>query len=326
MRHQIDSSRPYRSKTLRCLLGSAGLLVAGFCTSSTVAASTQAAGLAELQYLPAEAAVVAYANLKDLMGSDLRQRLQELRPDRRNEPTHFQEETGINLETDVDYVVAGMLSRGGESEAVVILKGRFDSARVESFAREHGGVPETYRELRLITGKDDDRTRALAFLAPDLMALGDGSAVRSAIDSHLGESNVTANAEMMKRIAGVAGGTNAWAVGSFDVLASRANLFDGVSTQIPEIQFFSASGRVNEGVVGSLRVEARDDEAAADLRAVLGGFLVTARLQVASQPELQAMLETFELGQTGSTVELSFNLPSQFFESLAPRLRQPAGQ
>ena len=162
-------------------------------------------------------------------------------------------------------------------------------------------------------------------LAPDLMAIGDSSAVRRAIDSRHGEGNVTANADMMKRIAGVEDGASAWAVGSFEVLASRANLPDGVSTQIPAIEWFSASGRVGEAVAGRFRAEARDDEAAANLRDILGGFLATARMQVASQPELQAMLESFELGRTGTEVALSFDLPAEFFESLA-RMRQPAQQ
>ena len=45
-----------------------------------VSVFTSAAGPEELEYVPADAAVVAYANVRDVMNSQLRQRFREMEP------------------------------------------------------------------------------------------------------------------------------------------------------------------------------------------------------------------------------------------------------
>jgi hypothetical protein len=325
------------TKPLLSVLAFAGVLVVGFSASpvalfggSPVAvASAESAGIEELRYLPADAALVAYADVENVLGSSLWLRLQELRPEGQQGRQRFRESTGIDLATDVDRVVAAMFpvdGGDGTTVALAVIKGRFDKARVESFARQRGGIQEDYRDTRLITERTGDRTRAVAFLAPDLMAIGDSTAVRRAIDTRHGEDDVTGNADMMTRIAGVANGASLWAVGSFEALASRASLFESVPAQVPRIEFFSAFGRVNDGVVGSIQAEAEDDEAAVNLRNVIEKLLATARLQASSKPGLLTMLESFELGQSGNTVALSFNLTPQFFESLTQQQGQMTEQ
>ena len=63
----------------------------------------------ELKYVPASAAVVAYANVRDVMASDFRQKLRQVLPDHDQKgQEEFQRETGINIEQDIDYVLAWM--------------------------------------------------------------------------------------------------------------------------------------------------------------------------------------------------------------------------
>ena len=61
---------------------------------------SRAAGPDELQYVPANAAVVAYANVHDVMNSSFRQRFARWSPTpaARNE---FLEKTGVNIEEDI---------------------------------------------------------------------------------------------------------------------------------------------------------------------------------------------------------------------------------
>jgi len=109
-------------------------------------------------------------------------------------------------------------------------------------------------------------------------------------------------------------GNNAWAVGRFDALTSQAHLPDSVSSRLPAITWFSVGGHVNGGIRGVIRAEARDDEAANNLRDVIRGFMALAKMQSGSKPGLQAMMQSLELGGTGKTVALSFVVPAEVFD------------
>ena len=47
------------------------------------------------------------------------------------------------------------------------------------------------------------------------------------------------------------------------------------------------------------------------------GFLALAKMQAGSRPDVQAMIQSLELGGTGNTVALSFSVPSQLFDAIA---------
>jgi hypothetical protein len=96
----------------------------------------------------------------------------------------------------------------------------------------------------------------------------------------------------------------------------HANLPEGVASQIPAVKWFSASGHVNGGVSGLLRAEARDEQAGQNLRDVVQGFLALARLQAGSKPEMQALVSSLQVSGSGSTVALSFSVPSEAIEAL----------
>ena len=60
--------------------------------------------------VPRDASVVAYANVQEIMASELRQQLRAAdgREAQENGQQEFQEHTGINIETDIDHVVGGL--------------------------------------------------------------------------------------------------------------------------------------------------------------------------------------------------------------------------
>src|SRR5919109_4559883 len=106
---------------------------------------SRAAGPDELQYIPANAAVVAYANVREVMNSDFRQRFRQMEPDSQARD-QFQEKTGINIEQDVDSIVAAVMPRPDgatswepEGGMIVVARGRFEPTRLEALALEHGG-------------------------------------------------------------------------------------------------------------------------------------------------------------------------------------------
>src|SRR5262245_66606704 len=70
-------------------------------------------GPTELAYVPADSAVIAYADVRAIMNSELRQQLKTAMPMHESGQQEFQERTGINIETDIDYIVASMTPISG---------------------------------------------------------------------------------------------------------------------------------------------------------------------------------------------------------------------
>ncbi|MGE3191284.1 MAG: hypothetical protein AB7N90_16495, partial [Vicinamibacterales bacterium] len=229
---------------------------------------SQAAGPDELQYVPADASLVAYANVREVMNSEFRQRFRQLEPESR-ERDDFQQKTGLDIEHDIDSVVAAVVGGAALDDAehgmLVLARGRFQQAQLESLALEHGGRVDEYEGIRLLRTpmerrggtKGDDL--AMGFLEADVVALGSYDAVRQAIDTTRSGRNVISNTELMRQV-GEVEGNNAWAVGRFDAIAREAKLPSEVQAQIPALTWFTAAGHINGGVSGVLSAEARDDE------------------------------------------------------------------
>ncbi|HUF22915.1 MAG TPA: hypothetical protein VMN81_02215, partial [Vicinamibacterales bacterium] len=154
---------------------------------------------------------------------------------------------------------------------------------------------------------------ALAFIEPNVLAIGTESAVRKAIDTQASGQSITNNADLMKIIGSVSSGNNVWAVGRMDNFMSR--LPQEVASRMPPIEWFAASGRVNGGIVASLRAEARDDQAAENLRDVVRGALALVKMQ-SGDPKMASLANSIRLEGTGKTVAVSFSIPAELIDLL----------
>lgn len=278
----------------------------------------------ELKYVPRDAAVVAYADVREIMISDVRQKIRRALPLSEDGQLEFRSRTGIDIESDIDHIVACLQQLpGGKTAGLVLARGRFDAVRIEALMREHGAFVEDYNGKRVIAshktppGMED--SIALSFLEPGLAVFGSDQMVRTAIDLQKSGDSVSKNDEIMDRMRSLDRG-NAWAVGRFDALAGNARLPQQVASQLPPITWFSVSGRVDSTVSGVVRADTRDEDAAKNLRDVVRGFLALARLQAGSRPEFQAMMQSLELGGTGTSVVLSFSIPGEVFDAVGARL------
>ncbi len=316
-------------KTRNFVLVSGAILIIGLGTGLVasymglpVSLLSSAAGPDELQYVPQNAAVVAYANVRDVMNSEFRQHFRQHEPSSQDR-NEFLEKTGVNIEQDIDSVVAAFVpssdpsSNRPEKSAVVLARGRFEAGRLETLALEHGGSAEDYMGKRLLIHQGDPPGGAMAvgFVEPNLVALGSLEAVRQAIDAGSSNRNVMSNNDLMRLVADL-DNSNAWAVGRFDELAREARLPAEVQGQLPPVTWFSAAGHINGGLSGVLKAEARDEAAAQNLRDIVRGFLAMARLQSGSRPGIQQLVDSLQLTGEGTTVALSFNIPSEFFDAL----------
>jgi hypothetical protein len=279
-------------------------------------------GPTELQYVPSDAAVVAYADVRAIMDSQLRQQLKAAMPVPHTGQEEFQQRTGIDIERDIDYVVAAMTPVDqNRPRGLVVARGRFNVVQLESLAREHGGTVEDYSGKRLVTSAEHHGGEqfTMAFLEPGLVAVGDTAVVKHAIDAQLSAQSITSNSEMMDLVKDIERMNNAWAVGRFDVLASGAKLPDQIAGQIPAVKLFAAAGHINGGVSGTLRAEARDEQSAQQLRDVVRGFLALAQLQSQNDPRIASLAQSLMLTGEGTTVALSFTVPAELLQLVTPK-------
>lgn len=286
----------------------------------------------ELAYVPSTAAMVAYADVREVMASDLRQKLLGALPEGSREHGRFREETGVDVEHDIDHVVAVLLPREGEHTGFAVLRGRFDQVRLEALTREHGGEVADYKGKRLLRpgfpardGRPAERRPALVFAEPGLVIVGEESALRQAIDTSQGSASAVSNEELSNLINGVDSAANAWAVGRFDVLLKGAQLPQGVAGRIPPVQWFVASARVDGGITGTVMAEARDEQSARNMLDLVNGVLALARLQAGDRPEVQALVSGLALTGSGKNVQLSFSLPASVVD-LLPQMGERRSQ
>ena len=294
----------------------------------------------ELQYMPQNAAVVAYVDVREIMLSDVRQKIRRLvppgSPAGADGQRQFQDQTGIDIESDIDHVVASLQpGPDGRMAGLVVARGRFSEVKIEALMREHGAEVGEYKGKRVIAyqpgNPGDNAPRragdsiALSFLEPGLVAVGSGEVLRAAIDLQATGANVTKNAEIMDLMRSLGPG-NAWAIGRLDAMLANSRLPAQFTSQIPAITWFSVSGSVDHDIRGIVRADTRDEEAANNLRDVVRGFLALAKLQAGSRPEFQVMMQSLELGGTGKRVALSFSIPGSVLDALganAPAAQKP---
>ena len=316
------------------LFASAGVLVAGLATGLVAWAAGAAAvgsnGPDELAYVPGSARLVAYADVRQVMNSQLRDRFRQYQRGNPSGPDSLESRTGIDFERDVDRVLVASVDGNsrllfpsapgtaapGRGWSLLVARGRFDTVRIEGLMQQQGARIEQYRGKRLVSIKDDSHDAALAFAEPGLVLFGSEAGVRGALDAKAGAVNVIGgNREFMTMIDGVDEGT-AWSVAKFDSLSGSTPIPAAVVNQLPPINWLAASGRIDSTLHGLVRAEAQDEQAAQNLRDVVQGFLALAKLQSAREPAYRGVIESVALSADGKSVSLSFDVTPAALDAL----------
>ena len=334
------------AKTRYFLVGSAAILTAGL-AAGTVAymggmprAFASNAGPDELSLVPVGAAVVAYANVQGVMSSEFRQRLTTLMDDEGKGRQEFQEHTGIDVEHDIDAVIAAM-SPSGHDNAFVALRGRFDIGKIEALVVSKGGQISDYKGAKILqapahteseptaepaepTGTEptvaptlrEHVSPVIALVNDSLVIVGSDAAVKAAIDRSqgAGTASITSDGEFVRMLESVDQNSTVWAIGRPKVLQDGAELPTQILQQIPEVKWFAASGHLNGGLQATVRAEGKDEEAGKNMREVLQGVLALARLQVDSKPEFKPQLNSVQIEGTGNGVALHLTLPAEMLD------------
>jgi hypothetical protein len=306
-------------RTRYFMAGSAAVLAAGLCTGLIAYfaggfQSVSAAPVAnELRYVPADSAVVAFADVRSIMDSDLRTRLTSAMPMHGQGQQEFQAQTGIDIEKDIDYIVASAAGPNPQAGGLIVARGRFNDTQLEGLALQHGGQVGDYKGKRVVNAptREGHPQVTLAFLEPGLVAIGTQATVERAIDAQLTSHSITSNEEMMQLVGDIASNSNAWAVGRFDTMIQQAKLPAEIATKVPPVKWFAASGHINGGISGMLRAEANDEESAELLRRQVSGALAFGEMVAKSDPKVGALINSLQLSGTGKTVAVSFTVPAE---------------
>jgi hypothetical protein len=289
---------------------------------------------AEVRYVPANAAIVGYSNVRIVMNSELRRALMPaIESGSRKGQQMMNDFAGIDLEKQVDHVLGYVEPLEPTSDAtpprapnaLMLVQGTFDQSRVEQFIRDRGGVIETYNGHHISVHQKGDEEVAVGFVRPDLIAVGRASLVRRALDQGsdprtskgVRPPDLTSNAEVMNLIRDMSGST-AWVVGHFDAISRGMKLPNAVSGQVPPVRLVSARADVNGGVKATLRAETGDQAAAEQLREVVRGFVTVARLHGGTKPEFDNVLKSIQLSGSDKTVQMTVAASPEVFSALAP--------
>ena len=222
----------------------------------------------------ANAAVVAYADVHDIMTSELRQKLRSALPMKENGQQEFQNadrhQHRNRHRPRRRRPRADPASRQADAgSAIVLARGRFDQVKIEALMREHGGAG------RGLQRQAPDRRRppaqghevSLAFLEPGLVAARAAHGSRAAIDLHQGGNNPQRrerdrNDELMNLVRSLNPATRGRSAGSTRS-PRRAHLPADVASQSASHHLvLRSSSHINGGLRGVVRAETRDDEPA----------------------------------------------------------------
>jgi hypothetical protein len=337
-------------KTRYFFMGSAGALLLGigaglFAYRTYHHPAAGARGLpAELRFVPADAELVAYADVHSIMASDMRKELERVAIGQRGGQPQTHEFAGIDVEKNINHVVVYAPVVSGDaagSRALMLAQGTFDQAKVEQFIQDHGGSVEDYHGKRLLVRKaQPDPTphpdpakhedMAVGFVHPDLIAVGTAEFVKHAMDASTPGgggtgADVTTNPELARLMRDASSGT-AWVVGRFDAVSRGINLPPSVRQQIPPLRLVSVSAHIDGGLRATIKAETADKAAADQLRDVVRGAISFVRLQAGTKPELQDTFKSIEISGTGTRVELSFTLTPDAFRAITPQHPQSSDQ
>jgi hypothetical protein len=275
----------------------------------------------ELSYIPANAELVAFVDVRQLLDSELGKTFQPKIAEARAAASDVLAAAGIDITKDVDSLVVAGLPRAIEpprEAPLAFARGRFDFARIESLVTGRGGQITHHNGVRMAASE----AIAVAFLDPSLILLGQPTDVQTAIDTRTAAAGAITASEDFRRLADRIDGDHAWAIARFDALRQRAPVPPAIASALPAITWFAAGGRVDDGLAAHVHAEARDEQAARDMRQVVQGLLALVRLQADKSPELAALVNSIELTGEGNAVSVAFSISREVIEKLSVLGRQ----
>jgi hypothetical protein len=309
-----------------------------------IAENTVGAVPSLLTQLPSNAPVVAYidvAALRKLQNSPLAAvlGLTTQGPETDKEYASFVQETGFDYGRDLDQAAVAFwpssldpaANAGGSNPALAIADGRFDQAKIESYALRVGGRQERHGSgsLYVVPGKP---TVAFEFLSPTRIAIASGNSASDLVNSTLDGHRDSAIQARVRRVAGApvfaVAQTSSLPPSFFSIFANSPRL----ETLVHSIQQVALAGKPeNEMVHVTLDGDCDAPTSATELSTLLTGFRLLGSIALTDSKTrrqlgmtaaqagfLEVLLKRAQISQQDQQVRVSFDLTPEMLGQATP--------
>ncbi|HUQ91848.1 MAG TPA: hypothetical protein VM120_09210 [Bryobacteraceae bacterium] len=283
-----------------------------------------AADPALLRMVPPDAAFIAGIHADQVKTSRFGQFLLDQLKSEEASMNKFISATGFDPRRDVaELIVASTDVRGKrQGKTLVIARGRFDAARIQSFARLEGSATMTYQGISIWT-KGHDEAHSFAILDESTAVAGDTGSLKFAVDHRDGATAL--DAKLVTKITDLSLRYDAWMVSATldrlaDDIASpqlegamQGNLFKAMDSVVGGVRF---GANIEVMAEAQMRSE-KDASSLVDVVRFLGGMLqMNSGNNDPRSTELMSLIEKMDLKATGNQFRMSLMIPEDMIEKL----------
>ncbi len=295
--------------------------------------AVQTAAVPDLLWLaPADAPLLFYADLAALRSSTFLAQLAAIAPspttDR--EYAEFVRGSGFDYARDLDRVVVAMRPGTPADVTVALAEGRFDRARIASYALRTGRLErQDGREVYVVPSGTPQKSVAFAFLDANRIALADGPRLAPAIAARAPGGFDAAMRERIGRVSGAAMFAVGQVAGVPENFSPGGMRSDQFSNLARSLRWFSLAARPEgEGLKVAVEGECDTPDNARQLAGTLDGLRLLGQAAVADPrtrqrlvPETLNLLETFlrvtQVSRDAQRVRLTLELTPEMLRAAA---------
>lgn len=239
-------------------------------------------------------------------------------------------ETGFNPEKNVSEVlIASTGPQQTSSRGLVLARGSFNVAKIETAAQTHGGALTSFSGVDVLTHPGDKQSKALAFPNASTAIAGDLAAVEAAITRLHGGAGLSQ--QMQNTVQTASAGSDFWFVTLAPLSEFSASIPDqSVGNAMKGSNLFQtvqqASGGVKFGdpvkISGLAQTDsAKDAQSLVDAIRFLAGLMTMNRQKDPAAAMVASLVDLMQLQATANTMTLSMSIPEKQLESLVASVR-----
>ncbi len=301
-----------------------------FLTLLASCAGLLAADPALVRMIPSDAAFVAGIRADQIRSSRFGRTILDQLKSEEVSLNRFIEATGFDPRTDLSELIVASNDPDRKGNGLAMARGRFDAARIQSFARQEGTQIIQHLGVDILAGRD--KSGSIAVLDGTTAIAGDVESVRAAIERHKQGGASPLDAAMLARIASLSTRYDAWMISpSVPRLAGhiadpqiggamRGNLVEAVESVVGGVKF--AAGAVELMAEAGMRSE-KDAAAMVDVVRFLAGLIQLNSGKDARAGELAKLLDRMQLSSSGNQFRMQLIVPDDFLDKLvAPASRK----
>lgn len=239
-------------------------------------------------------------------------------------------ETGFDPRKNVsEILIASNGPQQSGSKGLVLARGSFNVAKIESAAQFHGGTVTTFSGVDVITRPGEKDAKALAFPDGSTAIAGDVASVQGAITRLRGGAGLTE--QMQATVQTASAGSDFWFVTLAPLSEFSASIPDqGVGNAMKGSNLFQTVQQASAGIKfgdpvkisgQALTASAKDAQALVDAIRFLTGLVTMNRQKDPAAGMIASLVDLVQLQANDSTMTFSMSIPEKQLESLVASVR-----